>query len=197
MLKEIDIHRQPSNVAKAARTEVLVRRAARGDERAWEALVERFGGLVASVTRAHRLSPADAADVGQTTWLRLAQHLERIRQPERIGAWLAATARRECLRILRGANRIVLEAEVETPGANPPPESELMASDEREALRRALDRLPDRPRSLLRALLMDPPPTYEEVSTALGMPIGSIGPTRSRALAELRQHLELEGVYAV
>ena len=85
----------------------LVRAAAAGDQRAWEALVGRFGGLVWSVARAHGLSRADAADVSQTAWLRLVEHLHRLRDPERVGTWLASTARHEALRILRRGRRQV------------------------------------------------------------------------------------------
>ena len=72
-----------------------------GDEAAWETIVDRFSGLVWATVRAHRLSPAEAADVAQTTWLRLVENLDRIKDPERLGAWLATTARRECLRHIR------------------------------------------------------------------------------------------------
>src|SRR5271165_2750307 len=85
----------------------LVRRAAEGDEQAWAALVGRFASLVWGIARGHGLTQADAADVSQTTWLRLAEQLKLIRQPERIGAWLATTARRECLRTLRRQKREV------------------------------------------------------------------------------------------
>src|SRR5207248_5752017 len=83
----------------------LVGAAIAGDAAAWNELVERFAGLVWAIARRHRLSAADAADVSQTTWLRLVEHLERIQQPERIGAWLATTARHESLRVLRLAER--------------------------------------------------------------------------------------------
>ena len=75
----------------------LVRGAAQGQEPAWRALVDNFAGLVWSVIRGYRLNPADAADVSQTTWLRLAEHIASLRQPERVGAWLVTTAGRECL----------------------------------------------------------------------------------------------------
>jgi hypothetical protein len=75
--------------------------AAGGDEGAWSGLLDHFGGLVWSVIRGYRMSAADAADVSQTTWLRLAEHIHKVREPERIGAWLATTAGRECLRMIR------------------------------------------------------------------------------------------------
>ena len=76
-----------------------------GDQDAWEAIVDRFSGLVWATARAHRLSRADAADVAQTTWLRLVENLDRIRDPERLGGWLATTARRESLRAIRRGTR--------------------------------------------------------------------------------------------
>src|SRR5262245_64975338 len=87
--------------------EALVARAASGDTAAWDELVERFGRLVWSVTRAHRLPDADAADVFQTTWLRLVENIDRIAQPGSLGGWLATTARRESLAVLRRNARIL------------------------------------------------------------------------------------------
>src|SRR5579862_4969584 len=84
-----------------------LRAAAGGDAKAWDCLVERFNNLVWAVARSHRLSSADAADVSQTTWLRLVENLDRIQQPERLGAWLATTARRESLAAIRRGGRHV------------------------------------------------------------------------------------------
>jgi DNA-directed RNA polymerase specialized sigma24 family protein len=84
---------------------LFVKGAAVGEQAAWDALVDRFGPTVWAIARAHRLNPSDAADVSQTTWLRLVENLHRIEQPERVGAWLATTARRESLRVLRLASR--------------------------------------------------------------------------------------------
>src|SRR5438477_2254696 len=86
---------------RAMTLDQLVRAAARGDQAAWNELVERFQGLVWATARAHRLSRTDAADVAQTVWLRLVENLDRIREPEHLGGWLAKTARRESLRFLR------------------------------------------------------------------------------------------------
>src|SRR5258705_49296 len=91
----------------------LVRAAAEGDQAAWNGLVDRYNGLVWSVARSHRLAMADASDVVQTTWLRLVEHLGRLQDPERVGAWLATTARREALRALRHSARQVPTAEAE------------------------------------------------------------------------------------
>ena len=84
----------------------LVDAARRGDHRAWDALVARYGGMVWAVARAHRLCDADAADASQATWLKLLEHVGSIKDPAALGGWLATTARRECLRILRNAARV-------------------------------------------------------------------------------------------
>jgi RNA polymerase sigma factor (sigma-70 family) len=173
----------------------LVRSASKGDQRAWEGLIGRFGGLVWSVARAHGLSRADAADVSQTAWLRLVEHLHRLRDPERVGTWLAATARHEALRTLRRARRQLpvgddakLDAELERSG--PPadaPEAPALAAERSDLLWRAFAALPPRCQTLLRVLMADPPPSYQQVAVAMDMPIGSIGPTRGRCLHRLRQ----------
>ena len=87
----------------------LVRRAAQGDRHAWERLVDQYARLIWSITGEFRLVESDAADVAQTTWLRLLEHIDRIEYPDRIGSWLAATARNECLRNLAARKRVVLE----------------------------------------------------------------------------------------
>lgn len=169
----------------------LVRAAAEGDQRAWDALVARYQGLVWAVVRAHGLGGADAADVFQTTWLRLVEHLARLRDPASVGSWLATTARRECWRLRRrGTRERPTDVFADTMSSNdPPPENDLVRDEEHAALWRAFERISDRCRTLLRVLMADPPPSYEEVSAALDMPIGSIGPTRARCLGKLREVL--------
>jgi RNA polymerase sigma factor (sigma-70 family) len=87
----------------SASTRELVAAAAAGDQQAWDALVDRYASLLWSVARSYRLSAPDAADVVQTTWLRLVEHLGQIADPDRLPGWLATSARRECLRVLRRA----------------------------------------------------------------------------------------------
>lgn len=173
-----------------------VRRAAAGDREAWDAIVESFSGLVWSISTAHRLGSADAAEVVQTTWLRLLENLNRIREPERLGGWLATTARRESLRLLRQRGReLVTDDETRfdrIPSAGPTPEDVLVDSDRDRMLWSAFSRLPENCRKLLQLVIVVSPP-YVEVSAALGIPIGSIGPTRGRCLAKLRQLLAAEG----
>lgn len=176
----------------------LVESARAGDQAAWDRLVERFSGLVWSVTRAHRLGLADAADVSQTTWLRLVEHLGRLREPDRVGAWLATTARHESLRLARRADRerpTVDSALDDVAGpAGTPPETGLLRGERQVALWRALNGVSARCQALLRTLMADPPPSYAEVSAALELPIGSIGPTRARCLEALRHHVEMAGI---
>lgn len=178
----------------------LMRSAAEGDEAAWKAIVARYSGLLWHVVRAHRLDDAEAADVVQTAWVRLVEHLERIREPESVGAWLATTARRESLRVLRRAGRerptddgAPLEIE-DWPEAGP--EARALAVEVNRVLWRCVDELPERCRTLVRLLMADPPLTYEEISAILDMPIGSIGPTRARCLERLRRSIERTGILA-
>jgi RNA polymerase sigma factor (sigma-70 family) len=170
----------------------LVRAAAAGDQAAWNAIVDRFSGLVWATARAHRLPRDEAADVAQTTWLRLVENLDRIREPERIGAWLATTARRESLRALRRGAREQPTDEVDLLEAPADDELEGLLLPERDAaLWRAFATLSERCRTLLRLLMSDAEPSYEEVSAALDMPVGAIGPTRMRCLERLRRDPEL------
>jgi RNA polymerase sigma factor (sigma-70 family) len=173
----------------------LVVDASAGDARAWEALVDRFADLVWSVARAHGLSHADAGDVSQTTWLHLAEHIGRIKEPEKVGAWLITTARRESLRTIRGVRRNVpVEDSPDWRLEDPTNEVDERLADMllRAHLRSAFDSLAEPCRQLLRILMSEPPPSYADVSDALGIPIGSIGPTRARCLERLRQLLARE-----
>jgi RNA polymerase sigma factor (sigma-70 family) len=168
----------------------LVERVRNGDQRAWNALVDAYVGLVWAIARNHRLNAGDAADVSQSTWLRLVENIDRIDDPRRVGAWLATTARRECLRVLRLSGRQVLveeESELDRRSPNEVPlDTVLLREEEAEMVRSAFALLPERCQQLLRLLMVDEPPSYEELSAALGMPIGSIGPTRGRCLEKLR-----------
>ncbi len=171
----------------------LVHAAAAGDEHAWNTLVDRFSNLVWSVIRAHRLNGADAADASQTTWLRLVEHLDTLKDPARVGAWLATTARHECLRALRCSGRqIPMGEDMPEPVCEDPELDAALLRGERDAeLWEAFGRLPARDQSLLRMLVADPSPSYQEIAAALEMPIGSIGPTRARCLQRLQREREL------
>src|SRR4029077_8964893 len=111
MTQRVARHTQSDSADRHPALTNLVRCAAEGDSDAWNQLVERFAGMVWAVARSYRLNASDAADVSQTPWLRLVQHLDRIEQPERVGAWLAITARHEALRVARQASRLVSVAD--------------------------------------------------------------------------------------
>ena len=172
----------------------LVRRAANGDPQAWEGLVDKYGRLIWSITRDFKLVESDAADVFQTTWMRLIEHIDRIDHPDRVGSWLAATARNECLRSLAAYKRVVLAHEDEPfddPAKHEPEIDEALLSAERaEVVREAMTHLPRRWQRLIEMLMSYPPASYAEISDELGLPVGSIGPTRGRCLARLRVLLE-------
>lgn len=172
-----------------------LRAAANGDASAWCAIVDRYARLVWATVRGHRLAEADAADVVQTTWLRLVESLGRIDDPDRLGAWLVTTARREALRVLAGSARTVpTEDQSDLPDTQDLPEHRLLVQERDKLLREALSRLPAGQQLLLRLLAADPPATYEEISVALKMPIGSIGPLRRRYLERLRNELASAGI---
>ena len=178
--------------------EPLVRAALSGDDSSWAELVDRFANLVWSIARSFGLPEADAADVSQTVWLRLAEHLSELEHPERVGGWLATTTRRESMRVKRLATRAVPTDDLEflphgdqrALGAEEP----LLRAARNGSLWHAFGRLSDRDQTLLLVLIADPSSSYREISESLDMPIGSIGPTRARALATLRRFVEAEGI---
>jgi RNA polymerase sigma factor (sigma-70 family) len=169
-------------------TEVLV--AWRSGRCSWDALVERYSRLVWSVPRSFRLSHADAADVYQCTWLCLAEHLTRLREPERLGTWLVRTATRQSIAVLRTRGREVSYDLWEPMSALPTPDEVAITTDRQRRLWSALTTLNERCQRLLRIAAHSPELSYAQVADALGMKVGSVGSTRSRCLAELRRKLE-------
>lgn len=174
----------------------LVASAARGDEAAWAALVDRYTPLVLSVIRAHGLSRADAADVNQTVWLRLVEHLDRLAQPAALAGWLATTTRRECYRQLRIGRRTQpfdpyddsaeAHAGVFLLVDSTAPDEDLLRAERQQALREGFAQLPPRCRELLALMTAEPPVSYREIGERLRIPVGSIGPTQARCLQKLR-----------
>lgn len=168
----------------------LVRHAAEGDREAWERLIDQYSRLIWSITVDFKLPESDAADVVQTTWLRLLEHIDRIQHPDRVGSWLAATARNACLRSLAAQKRIVLGKEDSDLDDAMRDEAEvderLLANERARTVQDALSHLPRRWQRLVELLMADPPTSYAEISDQLGLPVGSIGPTRGRCLARLR-----------
>jgi RNA polymerase sigma factor (sigma-70 family) len=171
----------------------LVNRAAKGEKHAWDALVERFIPLIWSICRKHRLGDADAEDVGQVVWLQLMNQLGKIRDPAALPGWLATVTRRECLRVIGATQRppaagYVISAEIIADEQSGTAEQELLAAERHAALREAFAALPPSGQRLIALLLEDPPLSYAEISARLGIPVGSIGPTRRRCLDKLRRY---------
>lgn len=172
-----------------------------GDGDAWDRLVERFAPLVWSICRRYRLSPADAEDVNQTVWLVLVEQLGKLREPAALPGWLATTARREALRVLGVARKydsVGSEEDIETmtdPSAQPI-EREILAAERQAALRAAFAELPPRCQRLLSMLMADPPHSYAEISQSIPIPVGSIGPQRSRCLDRLRRSPVLTALFS-
>lgn len=166
----------------------LVVRARDGERAAWDAIVERYAALVWGLCRRHGLSPADSDDVGGSVWLLLVEHLPALREPAALPGWLATTTRRVCLQLLRGRGRTLPVDDPELyHGAGPASDEALLVEERRHALRVAFAGLQERCRTLLTLLFEDPPRPYAEISSALGMPVGAIGPNRRRCLERLRR----------
>lgn len=168
----------------------LVARAVGGDTTAWNDVVERYAPLVWSICRRHRLSRLDAEDVAQTVWLGLVERLPLLREPAALPGWIATTTRRECLRVLRVAQRhgtTEILPDIIADDRAVPIDQEILAHERDVVLREAFGQLPARCQVLLSMLIQDPPVPYGEISARLHMAIGSIGPNRARCLDRLRQ----------
>jgi len=171
----------------------LVKRAKDGDQQAWDALVERYASLIWSVCRRYRLSSADAEDVNQSVWLTLVDQLAALREPAALPGWLATTTQRECGRVLRAAHKpptgwYVPDAEDIADERAATAEEELLRGERHAALREGFTCLPPSCQQLIAMLIQDPPVPYAQISAELGIPVGSIGPTRRRCLEKLRRH---------
>jgi len=171
----------------------LVRRAADGDQLAWRELVDRTSAVVWAAARVYSFNAADAEDVFQATWLLLAENLGKLRDPEALPGWLATTARREGVRLSKARHR---ESPVGYDSgwfdrADPGEGTENSALHAITASRmwQAFGELSARCQELLRVVAVAPDASYEQVSKALGMPKGSIGPKKGRCLAALRERL--------
>ncbi|GGM62545.1 RNA polymerase sigma factor [Dactylosporangium sucinum] len=184
---------EPDNAA-------TLRAAASGNQQAWESIVDRYANLVWSVARSFGLGQSDAADVSQGTWLRLVEHVGDIRDADKLGSWLATTARREAIALLRKSGRDVpagaaadfvghLGAQLGLDQSADEPDAGVLRDERDAVLWHEFRALSGQCQQLLRVLIADPPPSYAEVSAALDVPIGSIGPTRQRCLGTLRRRL--------
>jgi RNA polymerase sigma factor (sigma-70 family) len=169
----------------------LVERAAGSDQDAWDEIVDRYAPLVWSICGRYRLSNHDREDVGQNVWLLLVEQLGKLREPAALPGWLATTTARECLRVVaasRKSQRLGTQLDEAAQFVDDTVIDEEMLMAERNAvLRAAFAELPPHCQRLLGMLLSDPPHSYAEISAALAIPVGSIGPQRARCLDRLRR----------
>lgn len=176
-------------------TTALLRAAEDNQPLAWEELVRRYHRLVRSTVASFRLQPADAEDAVQNTWLRVMERMDTIRDPERLGGWLATTASRECLALIRRKHREIPDdvAGTQLVATEDGPDVVVLAGEAQRAVDAAVGELTGRRQTLIHLLFYQYDSSYTEVSRATGMPPGSIGPTRNRVLRELRGTLEQRG----
>ncbi len=177
----------------------LVTRAAAGDQGAWDKIVERYSPLVWSICLRYRLDREDVDDVGQNVWLLLVEKIGSLREPAALPGWLATTTQRECLRVMRAESRqnhAALPAEDQMPPDPDAPmiEQEILIAERDAVLRAAFAELSPFCRELLSMLICDPPCAYAEISAALGVAVGSIGPMRARCLERLRRSPQVTAI---
>ncbi|MBV9728077.1 MAG: sigma-70 family RNA polymerase sigma factor [Pseudonocardiales bacterium] len=186
----------PPDAAQSA-TDLLARVCDR-DPQAWDEIMRRYRGVVVAKVRTFGLQDADALDAVQMTWLRLAENCHRIQFPEHLGGWLATTASRECLRILRHqAQHAPTPPDAAAQRAADPsvsPEQHAVDADTAQRLWGLVATLPPRRQTLIRELFVNNPRPYAEVARTTGIPTGGIGPTRARALTQLRRRLDERGL---
>ncbi|WP_165865678.1 RNA polymerase sigma factor [Vallicoccus soli] len=174
-------------------TEHPLLRAARGDAGAWTELHRRYDRLVRGVARRQGLCPSDVDEVAQRTWLRLLEHAAEVRDPLRLPGWVSTTARREGLALRHERWRQQPVADVPEVAARDDAEDALDRLERERragALHAAVRLLPAHQRRVVRALLAHPDASYVELAALLGVPVGSVGPTRQRALRRLRLLLD-------
>jgi len=167
----------------------------RPDEHAWNALIERHQHIIDAVCRRYRLRPEDAADVSQTVWMKAIDNLDRIRDLRAMPGWIKTTAMRAAWTLLRSRDRLTLldvsqdNSAHWSPLAPAPYSTEvdtwMLLEERRAAVRDGLAELAEKHRALLSLLVTDPPVSYQQISDQLGLPMGSIGPTRARCLRKL------------
>jgi RNA polymerase sigma factor (sigma-70 family) len=165
----------------------LLGRASRGDQSAWNDLVDRFDQMVWSVARSFRLDEATAKDVAQTTWLKLVENISKIQDPERLPGWLATTCRREAIRVSKLRDRVIpTEFEYDVEDESTSLEVLLVEDEESRNLVTAFQKLSEGCQQLLRLLTVEPALSYDEIAETTGRPVGSLGPTRARCIDRLK-----------
>jgi RNA polymerase sigma factor (sigma-70 family) len=180
----------------------LVARARKGDQSAWDEIVDRYAPMVYGICVRYRLDRQEVEDAGQMVWLRLVENIGTLREPAALPGWLGTTTERECQHRLRVTRR---HDHAELPPADQMPpdpdavpvEEEILAAERGAALRAAFAELPRRCRELLSMLISDPPRSYKDISAALSMPEGTIGPTRRRYLRRLRNSPHVTAIWPI
>jgi RNA polymerase sigma factor (sigma-70 family) len=176
----------------------------RGEEAAWDVLVDRYAALIYSIPLKYGFTAADAADVFQSVCVTLLEKLASVREPRGLAAWIITTASRQCIAVARQHRREQqravpdgLPSGSDAEPADPEllPEDEVMALERQQAVRTAVSQLPSNCRYLIEALFTDNPEqtSYQQLADRLGVPTNSLGPTRSRCLAKLRRLLTAAG----
>ena len=181
----------------------LLRRAREGSTDAWDSIVGRYGDLVLTVARDVGLSEADCEEVFQNTWVAFLGQIDLLREPPALGRWLVITAQRHAWRVWRRSIGRSKESGEDQPrpaewalDEGPSPEDMAQSLERRTLVREALEELSARCRELLgRLYLRADGRTHHEVAAELGLPRGSVGPTRMRCLANLAAVLERRGMF--
>lgn len=170
--------------------ELLVR-AREGDEGAWDSLVERMDPIIWSVVRSFRIDHATAKDVAQTVWMKVIENVDRIDDPDRLPGWISTTARREAMAVVRkGQKTVPTDFRYDLEDVGQTVEETVIDLEDYDTVREAFTTLRQSDQELLRLLVLDPPLSYQEISELTGLPVGSLGPTRARALRRLEQAME-------
>jgi RNA polymerase sigma factor (sigma-70 family) len=181
----------PADEVREQCADELLTGASQGDWAAWDAIMNRYGGLVIHTAIRVGLNHSDAADVAQLTWLQLWKHGHQVREPGRLAAWLVSTARREAIRVAAASRKYVLSADPagEHSLAHRTAVRDVYAVEQGYdwTVEQALDRLPARYQTLLRLLSSELGLSYSEVADRMGLPIGSVGPMRMRAIRMLER----------
>ena len=192
------IEENPDGMSDIADVTHTVQDAVRGRQGAWRELYRRYNPLVVATARRFRLPPTSIDDVSQTVWGLLVTRLGQIREPRALPAWIVTTTRNEVYRVLRADARCTPSDPMSDPRLelvdDAEPGADLYQAELKRELDELLDELSTTHRQLMRLLMADPQPSYAEISRRLHIPVGSIGPTRSRCLARLRAHSRRRGV---
>ena len=175
----------------------------RGEEAAWDALLDRYAALIYSIARRYALNDADCADVFQSVCVTLLERMATVRAPAGLAAWLITTTSRQSLAVLRRQRRDQAHsvgdagqaAEAAVENQRELPESELLAIERQRQVRAAIVQLSPNCRKLVEALFTDvaQQQTYQQLAAGMGVPINSLGPTRARCLQQLRRLLLAAG----